>query len=266
MFCKTNSNMEILSFFCSFETNKHTHVENYSSSMSKFILLGFPLYLGNSDPLFQFFLGHIFWHSLEICALFVLWGATINCKLQCTSCLANFSFLEIWFITSTVPNMLANFLHIQDHFLLWLLSAVLLLLLHVPLRPSSCLPCLWQVPCHLQAPSLPHCHASATLHQNGSLLLGVRLLVLPLAYISNLSALFVVSIKLITSYVTQDPLIKLSVHQLLLRSSVPSIPSPHFLHSFSLPNSTPWWSELCLGFPQQKAGIRFSLHVAPICL
>ena len=49
------------------------------------------------------------WHWLEICALSVQCGGTTISTPPCTSCWPIFSFLEVWYVTSTVPSMLANF-------------------------------------------------------------------------------------------------------------------------------------------------------------
>ncbi|XP_021059530.1 olfactory receptor 11G2-like [Mus pahari] len=81
-----------------------------SSTITGFILLGFPCPREGQILLFVLFF---------IVYLLTLMG---NASIICAVCydqklhtpmyllLANFSFLEIWYVTSTVPNMLANFL------------------------------------------------------------------------------------------------------------------------------------------------------------
>ena len=110
MFCKANSNMEICHSFAALKTNKYTHVENCSSSVNKFILLGFPYTWDIRILCFSVFSGTYI--------LTLIGNLCIICAVRCDHqlqtpmyiLLANFSFLEIWFVTSTVPNMLANFL------------------------------------------------------------------------------------------------------------------------------------------------------------
>ncbi|XP_034354582.1 olfactory receptor 11G2-like [Arvicanthis niloticus] len=81
-----------------------------SSTITGFILLGFPYPREGQILLFVLFF---------IVYLLILMGnASIICAVYCDQrlhtpmyfLLANFSFLEIWYVTSTVPNMLANFL------------------------------------------------------------------------------------------------------------------------------------------------------------
>ncbi|XP_021037948.1 olfactory receptor 11G2-like [Mus caroli] len=81
-----------------------------SSTITGFILLGFPCPREGQILLFVLF--------------FIIYILTLmgNASIICAVCydqklhtpmyllLANFSFLEIWYVTSTVPNMLANFL------------------------------------------------------------------------------------------------------------------------------------------------------------
>ncbi|XP_021059465.1 olfactory receptor 11G2-like [Mus pahari] len=80
------------------------------STITGFILLGFPCPREGQILLFVLF---------SIVYLLTLMGnASIICAVCCDQklhtpmylLLANFSFLEIWYVTSTVPNMLANFL------------------------------------------------------------------------------------------------------------------------------------------------------------
>ncbi|XP_032773862.1 olfactory receptor 11G2-like [Rattus rattus] len=81
-----------------------------SSTITGFILLGFPCPREGQILLFVLF-------SI-IYFLTLVGNASIICSVCCDQrlhtpmylLLANFSFLEIWYVTSTVPNMLANFL------------------------------------------------------------------------------------------------------------------------------------------------------------
>uniref|UniRef100_A0A8C6MYH0 Olfactory receptor n=1 Tax=Mus spicilegus TaxID=10103 RepID=A0A8C6MYH0_MUSSI len=81
-----------------------------NNTITGFILLGFPCPREGQILLFVIF---------SIVYLLTLMGnASIICAVCCDQklhspmylLLANFSFLEIWYVTSTVPNMLANFL------------------------------------------------------------------------------------------------------------------------------------------------------------
>ncbi|XP_031217498.1 olfactory receptor 11G2-like [Mastomys coucha] len=81
-----------------------------SSTITGFILLGFPCPREGQILLFVLF--------FIIYLLTLMGNASIICAVCCDQklhtpmylLLANFSFLEIWYVTSTVPNMLANFL------------------------------------------------------------------------------------------------------------------------------------------------------------
>ncbi|EDL88406.1 rCG61311 [Rattus norvegicus] len=81
-----------------------------SSTITGFILLGFPCPREGQILLFVLF--------FIVYLLTLLGNASIICAVCCDQrlhtpmylLLANFSFLEIWYVTSTVPNMLANFL------------------------------------------------------------------------------------------------------------------------------------------------------------
>ncbi|ELW65416.1 olfactory receptor 11G2 [Tupaia chinensis] len=81
-----------------------------SSTISGFILLGFPC--PNEGQILLFVLFTVFYlltllgNSSIICAVY--WDQRLHTPMYIL--LANFSFLEIWYVTSTVPNMLANFL------------------------------------------------------------------------------------------------------------------------------------------------------------
>ena len=102
--------MEICCSFEALKTNKYSHLKNCSSSVSKFILLGFPYTWGIQILLFSIFSGTyiltLIGNLCIICA--VRWDSQLQTPMYIL--LASFSFLEIWFITSTVPNMLANIL------------------------------------------------------------------------------------------------------------------------------------------------------------
>ncbi|ELV13293.1 olfactory receptor 11G2 [Tupaia chinensis] len=81
-----------------------------SSTISGFILLGFPCPKEGKILLFVlftiFYLLTLLGNSSIICA--VCWDQRLHTPMYIL--LANFSFLEICYVTSTVPNMLANFL------------------------------------------------------------------------------------------------------------------------------------------------------------
>uniref|UniRef100_A0A4X2JYM8 G-protein coupled receptors family 1 profile domain-containing protein n=1 Tax=Vombatus ursinus TaxID=29139 RepID=A0A4X2JYM8_VOMUR len=89
---------------------KNSERNNHSGSVSEFILLGFP-----GSWKIQVFLFSLF----SVTYILTLLGNTsIMCAINLDQrlhtpmyvLLANFSFLEIWYVTSTVPNMLVNFL------------------------------------------------------------------------------------------------------------------------------------------------------------
>ncbi|KAL1765572.1 olfactory receptor 11G2 [Sigmodon hispidus] len=81
-----------------------------SSTITGFILLGFPCPREGQILLFVLFfvvyLLTLMGNASIICA--VRWDQRLHTPMYLL--LANFSFLEIWYVTSTVPNMLANFL------------------------------------------------------------------------------------------------------------------------------------------------------------
>ncbi|XP_028729343.1 olfactory receptor 11G2-like [Peromyscus leucopus] len=81
-----------------------------SSTITGFILLGFPCTREEQILLFVLFfivyLLTLMGNASIICA--VRWDQRLHTPMYLL--LANFSFLEIWYVTSTVPNMLANFL------------------------------------------------------------------------------------------------------------------------------------------------------------
>ncbi|KAL1765033.1 olfactory receptor 11G2 [Sigmodon hispidus] len=81
-----------------------------SSTITGFILLGFPCSREGQILLFVLFfivyLLTLMGNASIICA--VRWDQKLHTPMYLL--LANFSFLEIWYVTSTVPNMLANFL------------------------------------------------------------------------------------------------------------------------------------------------------------
>ncbi|XP_043410469.1 olfactory receptor 11H6-like [Prionailurus bengalensis] len=92
------------------QTNEYSNINNCSSSVSKFILLGFSYTWEIQIFLFSVFSGtYILTLTGNLCIICaVMWDHQLQTPMYIL--LANFSFLEIWFITSTVPNMLANFL------------------------------------------------------------------------------------------------------------------------------------------------------------
>ncbi|XP_014635866.1 PREDICTED: olfactory receptor 11H7-like [Ceratotherium simum simum] len=92
------------------KTNQYFNINNCSSSVSKFILLGFPYTWEVQIILFSIFSGtYILTLIGNLCIICALrWDHQLQTPMYIL--LANFSFLEIWFTTSTVPKMLANFL------------------------------------------------------------------------------------------------------------------------------------------------------------
>ncbi|CAN0539108.1 unnamed protein product [Rangifer tarandus platyrhynchus] len=89
---------------------KISNTFNTSSAITGFILLGFPCPREAQILLFVLFsavyLLTLMGNGSIICA--VCWDQRLHTPMYIL--LANFSFLEIWYVTSTVPNMLANFL------------------------------------------------------------------------------------------------------------------------------------------------------------
>ena len=89
---------------------KISNTPNNSSTITGFILLGFSCPKEGQILLFVLFSGvyllTLMGNGSIICA--VHWDQRLHTPMYIL--LANFSFLEIWYVTSTVPNMLANFL------------------------------------------------------------------------------------------------------------------------------------------------------------
>ncbi|XP_004865132.1 olfactory receptor 11G2-like [Heterocephalus glaber] len=89
---------------------KSFHTPSNSSTSTGFILLGFPCPREGQILLFVLFsavyLLTLMGNASIICA--VRWDLRLHTPMYIL--LANFSFLEIWYVTSTVPNMLANLL------------------------------------------------------------------------------------------------------------------------------------------------------------
>ncbi|XP_004644109.1 olfactory receptor 11G2-like [Octodon degus] len=89
---------------------KTFHTPINSSTITGFVLLGFPSHREGQILLFVLFsavyLLTLMGNASIICA--VRWDQRLHTPMYIL--LANFSFLEIWYVTSTVPNMLANFL------------------------------------------------------------------------------------------------------------------------------------------------------------
>ncbi|XP_072479358.1 olfactory receptor 11G2-like [Notamacropus eugenii] len=83
---------------------------NISSSIAGFILLGFPCRRENQilffSLLFIIYILTLLGNGAIICA--VVWDQKLQIPMYIL--LANFSFLEIWYVTTTIPNMLVNFL------------------------------------------------------------------------------------------------------------------------------------------------------------
>ncbi|XP_061014445.1 olfactory receptor 11G2-like isoform X1 [Dama dama] len=96
--------------FSKLQHMKIYNTPNTSSAITGFILLGFPCPREAQILLFVLFsavyLLTLMGNGSIICA--VCWDQRLHTPMYIL--LANFSFLEIWYVTSTVPNMLANFL------------------------------------------------------------------------------------------------------------------------------------------------------------
>ncbi|XP_006877226.1 PREDICTED: olfactory receptor 11H6-like [Chrysochloris asiatica] len=84
--------------------------KNHSNLVSEFILLGFPC--TSEIQLFLFALFSVTYVLTLIGNLCIICAVRLDHHLHTPMyiLLANFSFLEIWYVTSTVPNMLANFI------------------------------------------------------------------------------------------------------------------------------------------------------------
>uniref|UniRef100_A0ABI7ZDZ1 Olfactory receptor n=1 Tax=Felis catus TaxID=9685 RepID=A0ABI7ZDZ1_FELCA len=83
---------------------------NHSDPVSEFILLGFPCTWEVQILLFSiFFVIYVLTLMGNLCIICAVWWND-HLHTPMYILLANFSFLEIWYVTSTVPNMLANFL------------------------------------------------------------------------------------------------------------------------------------------------------------
>uniref|UniRef100_A0A452QDW3 Olfactory receptor n=1 Tax=Ursus americanus TaxID=9643 RepID=A0A452QDW3_URSAM len=89
---------------------KISNTPNTSSIITGFNLLGFPC--PREGQIFLFLLFSVLYlltrmgNGSIICAVY--WDQRLHTPMYIL--LTNFSFLEIWYVTSTVPNMLANFL------------------------------------------------------------------------------------------------------------------------------------------------------------
>ncbi|XP_064147987.1 olfactory receptor 11H12-like [Loxodonta africana] len=83
---------------------------SYTESVSEFILLGFPCSWETQIVLFMIFsityLLTLMGNGAIICA--VCWDQHLHTPMYIL--LGNFAFLEIWYVNSTVPNTLVNFL------------------------------------------------------------------------------------------------------------------------------------------------------------
>ncbi|XP_021530612.2 olfactory receptor 11G2 [Aotus nancymaae] len=115
-------NINLIPYVCShwhpviagaFTAHRHMKIFNTpsnSSTFTGFILLGFPCPREGQILLFVLFsvvyLLTLMGNGSIICA--VHWDQRLHTPMYIL--LTNFSFLEIWYVTSTVPNMLANFL------------------------------------------------------------------------------------------------------------------------------------------------------------
>ncbi|KAM9061250.1 olfactory receptor 11G2-like [Sarcophilus harrisii] len=89
---------------------KNSDRNNHSGSVNEFVLLGFP---GSWEiQIFLFSLFSVTYILTLIGNMSIICAVSLDQRLHTPMyiLLANFSFLEIWYVTSTVPNMLANFL------------------------------------------------------------------------------------------------------------------------------------------------------------
>nr|XP_008531411.1 PREDICTED: olfactory receptor 11H6-like [Equus przewalskii]XP_023476626.1 olfactory receptor 11H6-like [Equus caballus] len=102
----------VMSCYCSFrkEEMKSPGGNNHSDPVTEFILLGFPCTWETQILLFSLF-SVIYFLTVtgNLCIICTVW-CVHHLHTPMYILLANFSFLEICYVTSTVPNMLANFL------------------------------------------------------------------------------------------------------------------------------------------------------------
>ena len=83
---------------------------NHSDPVSEFILLGFPWTWEVQIFLFSLFsVIYVLTLTGNLCIICAVWWDH-HLHTPMYILLANFSFLEMWYVTSTVPSMLANFL------------------------------------------------------------------------------------------------------------------------------------------------------------
>ncbi|XP_051838960.1 olfactory receptor 11H6-like [Antechinus flavipes] len=89
---------------------KNPDRNNHSGSVNEFVLLGFP---GSWEiQIFLFSLFSVTYILTLIGNMSIICAVSLDQQLHTPMyvLLANFSFLEIWYVTSTVPNMLVKFL------------------------------------------------------------------------------------------------------------------------------------------------------------
>ncbi|KAK7802942.1 hypothetical protein U0070_008509 [Myodes glareolus] len=105
-----NCHLTVSGAFTAHRRMKTLSSPSNSTTISGFILLGFPCPREGQILLFVLFfvvyLLTLMGNASIICA--VRWDQRLHTPMYLL--LANFSFLEIWYVTSTVPNMLVNFL------------------------------------------------------------------------------------------------------------------------------------------------------------
>ncbi|XP_070324632.1 olfactory receptor 11H6-like [Odocoileus virginianus] len=103
----------VMSCCCSFlekKKMKNPEGNNRSDPVSEFILLGFPCTWEVQIFLFSLFsVIYVLTLTGNLCIICAVWWDH-HLHTPMYILLANFSFLEMWYVTSTVPNMLANFL------------------------------------------------------------------------------------------------------------------------------------------------------------
>ncbi|XP_058397070.1 olfactory receptor 11H6-like [Diceros bicornis minor] len=102
----------VMSYYFSFRRKKMKSPgeNNRSDLVSEFILLGFPCTQEIQILFFSLFsVIYVLTLTGNLCIICAVWWDH-HLHTPMYILLANFSFLEIWYVTSTVPNMLANFL------------------------------------------------------------------------------------------------------------------------------------------------------------
>ncbi|XP_040477845.1 olfactory receptor 11H6-like [Ursus maritimus] len=90
--------------------NENPVENNHPDPVSEFILLGFPCSWKIQILLFSFFFAvYVLTLTGNLCIISAVWWDN-HLHAPMYILLANFSFLEMWYVTSTVPSMLSNLL------------------------------------------------------------------------------------------------------------------------------------------------------------